>query len=221
MNIVLDGIYDKRSLQVAKTLAKGCYGFDFRPRSFNFIQGYVLEELLNAHDLKQDDIVELHFENDSEFIIKSIIDTVEKYHPKVRLNFGLSSNHDKKILEAFNRAFSITFDEKDNLVYEKISSPLCQSVVLNYEFLHSMADKGLLNSFIVNFYSKVMRVKNEKFQLGIKLNWNSNISMSVIESLDPDYLKFEINSQVERCYRNIDAPKLSEYIEYARKTLAI
>lgn len=221
MNIVLDGIYDKRSLSLALTRARGCYGLDFRPRSFNFIQSHVVEEILSGHEFNDEEIIELHFENDADFVIQSILDTVEKYHNRVRLNFGSSGLHTKLIMENFKRPFSIIYDENDKEVYEKISSQFCQSVVFDYDFLHRMADRGLLNSFIVNFYSRVMRGKNDKFQLGIRLNWNSNISMSVVESLDVDYLKYEINSYVERCYRNIDAPKLSEYIECTRKTLAI
>ncbi|MFG1590945.1 hypothetical protein [Halobacteriovorax sp. CON-3] len=221
MRFVLEGIYDKRGFKFANEMAKGAYGFDFRPRSFNFIQGYVVEELLRESLLKLEDIVELHFENDSPIVIDSVIEQVSKIHPNIRVNYGQSGLHTKEELERAGRPFSIIFDITDSQVYEKIQSHLCQSVVFSYEDIHRMSDQGQLNAFIVNFYTKVMATKNEKFELGVKLNWNSNLSIGIIEQLDPDYLKYEISSQVERCYRNIDVPKLSEYFGATIKALAI
>ncbi len=220
MKLVLDGIYDKRSFQFANTHAKGIYGFDFRPRSFNFVQAYVVEELLADSLFNENDIIELHFENDSEIIVNSIVSQVANHHSNIRLNFGTSSIHQKSYLESFGKAFSVIFDAKDSNAYHKVLSPLCQSVVFDYEFLHDLSATGQLDRFIINFYSKVMKAKNDKFEIGIRLNWDSNLSSSVIESIGPNYIKFEISPQVERCYRNIDVPKLSEYIGHTRKALA-
>lgn len=221
MDLVIDGIYDKRSYEFAQQSAKGIYGFDFRPRSFNFIQAHIIEELLKNSILLETDVIELHFENDSAVVVNSIIDQVKSLHSNIRLNFGTSSLHSKAQMEEYKRPFSILFDHQDVLVYEKALSAYCQSVVFSYEDLHKLSLMGQLNTFIINFFSKVMKAKNEKFQVGIKLDWSSNVSTGIIESLDPDYLKFEITSQVERCYRNIDVPKLSEYVGKTRKALAI
>ena len=221
MDLVLDGIYDKRSFDFAHQSAKGVYGFDFRPRSFNFIQAYVIQDLLKNSMISSEDIIELQFQNDSDIVINSIIEKVSQQHSNIRLNFGLSSSHSLEELEKNKRAFSIVFDHVDVKAYEKALSPYCQSVVFSYDDLHKLSMMGQLNNFIVNFFSKVMKAKNDKFRLGVKLNWDSNVSSGIIDQLDPDYLKFEISSHVERCYRNIDVPKLSEYVSQTRKALAI
>ena len=47
MKLALKGILDLEVMQLASQLGMSEVSFDFRPRSFNFTQGYKVKELLN------------------------------------------------------------------------------------------------------------------------------------------------------------------------------
>ena len=60
----VEGIYDKRTLQRLQDLNLKDLSFDFRPRSFNFLQQHTFMEIVE--NISTEDRLYLHFENEAE-----------------------------------------------------------------------------------------------------------------------------------------------------------
>ena len=67
MNLKVSGLYNHRIIKQLNELGINSFEFDFRPRSFNFIQKYVLEEIIKEINLGEK--IFLHFANEVDFII--------------------------------------------------------------------------------------------------------------------------------------------------------
>ena len=71
--IKVDGIYDRRTLSALASLGTRDLCFDFRPKSFNFLQQHVFLDLLGTHNSSEKKIY-LHYANEQDFMVQKMID---------------------------------------------------------------------------------------------------------------------------------------------------
>ena len=76
-NFKIEGIYDQRTLKLLKAKGLRNFGFDFSPKSFNFIQEHVfLNELIPLLDPL--DRIHLHFIRSNDPMIVKVIADLQK-----------------------------------------------------------------------------------------------------------------------------------------------
>jgi hypothetical protein len=208
-SINLAGIYDRRTVDKARDNGITSLTFDFRPKSFNFIQQYVLEEILDGVESGLVN-VNLHFENEADFVVTSIVEAIEKKGHACTLVF--SDKHKKNYYEKFDRPFLVYYRD-DSDFKSVLSSKLCQGVILKYDFLHELKGAGTLNNFLSNFY-----VYNPMDNIiGLELDWDSNIAATILDLVDFEFVTIPVNSKVEVCYRNVDGDKLQKQLHQLKQ----
>lgn len=215
----IEGIYDKRTIQLLQEQRINDFGFDFCPRSFNFIQEHVfLKEIIPL--LSRNQKIYLKFPNSNDLMLKRIVkDLNQENVNQDNIFFEFSDIVNQEDLDKFEYQFLINYSQ--NLNISKIQSKLLKGIIFDFTFLESLNSKNLLNSFVRNFYSQNTTVLNENIQLILKADWPSNLLQSLFHLMDFNLLSLPINSNIEICYRNVDINKLKQEIRLISKNLIV
>lgn len=204
--IRLEGLYDKRTIDLAYELGGVDLSFDFRPRSLNFIQQYLFLDIL---DSKRESInhFSLRYEDEPDFMVKDTLDKLSStYFGPFHLEF--SGNQNRSYYDSFEKPFIWHYreDAQDLSVYQ---SEFLKGIVLPFSLLREKHEKGQFTNFVHNFYRLAHQclLKNEG-KLIVSLNWGDNIFPSLFEYFDIDQISLPIDTNVEACFRNVDKSKL-------------
>lgn len=205
-NLILSGVYDKRTIEFALGQGITHFSFDFRPTSVNFIQQYILEDcidvLMKDYNPKRFKIF-LKFHHEKDFMIKNILSSFEGTGIEVTLQ--ILSNEDTEYFKALGSKLSLYYDQ-DVPMQAAVKSGLVESVSLSYQYLEELAQSERLYHFISNMNARL----GSHFPYVIALNWDLNVSRVVLDGFDIDYVELPINNFVEVCYRNVDLSKLDK-----------
>lgn len=186
-------------------------GFDFRPRSFNFIQQYKFLELLKDQAVHFDKIY-LSFCDEKDFVIKKFVeDLIESGVGSDQLVLEFSDSNPQEFYQQFNMPYIFHYNESNrNLspcpLFRGVSIPAC--------YLEEAENNNTLLSFVnllMTQYSSFLKVPDFKFQLD--LDWDTEIYTAYLKYLPIEIFSFGINSKVEVCYRNVNLNKISPFFQ--------
>ena len=207
VEIKISGIYDKRTLDHLRMHNVNSFGFDFRPKSMNFIQGHVLNQL-QGH-LSEFDNIYLHFENDPDFMVENILDHFQDTNLSPILTF--SGTQGIQYYEKFKDPFIWFYDEKVKFT-DIIKSEYCKGIYFSLEYLRMLHEQGVFHNFVSNFYSSLYKIRNE-LNLYLKVESLIYLFPTLFEYFDFYHVDYTLNSEVEVCYRNVDMKKLNSQIK--------
>ena len=216
--IKINGIYDKRTLNSLDLLNVGDVGFDFRPTSMNFLQQHVALELLKDFQAETRQFT-LHYQNEPDFIIQKMVDDIKElegfsHQHKVSLEFSDIKDH--RFYDQFETPFYWHFDYKSSLK-DILNSKFIKGIIIPFHILEEAHKTNTLYKLVKNFHSQAFdKINNGNLELGLSLEWDSDIFPSIVEFFDFDLLSLSVNNKVEVCYRNVDLLKIKEGIEYLK-----
>ena len=209
----VEGIYDKRTLQSLKDLKLKDLSFDFRPRSFNFLQKKLLEELLE--DVSQDDTVYLHFENEADFVIKNILESATKKCEKKNIILEFSGNQTAEYYESFNHDFLWNYDPSSEHLDDILKSKLLKGLIIPLSIINEEHRKGNIINFSKELHSKIFNLlSKDSGMLILSMDWDSNLFSSLVQYFDFDLISIPINNKIEVCYRNVDLSKMQDQVSF-------
>lgn len=214
-NLKIEGIYDQRTLKLLKTRGLKDFGFDFSPKSFNFIQEHIfLKDLVPLLDSQ--DSVHLHFSRSNDPMIKKVIDDLKGSNIK-KENIFLDCE------EWFNPpsecGLNYYLNYYPELETSACSGELFKGIVFQFSFLEDLHRKNVLKNFISNFYTKFNHLLDEEKKIIVKMDWNHNVFPSLFDYFEIDLLSYSINSKIEICYRNVDLKKLTNEMILFKKNI--
>lgn len=210
--IKIDGIYDDKIWNELKQLDDVTqFGFDFRPKSFNFLQSYRFFDMLENF-YSEDHLYYLHFRDEKDFVINKIIEDChqflgERYDGLItfsRILLEFSGTLDFNIFDSFEMGYFVHYDyELDFKIYNE--ARFLKGVIFSYSIFEGLHAKGLWNEFL-EYYTNVLLpyFKQRKIKSVLKVDWGENIFPSLLDSISFDSINFEINSKVEQGYRQVD-----------------
>ncbi len=210
------GVYDKRTIQRLKEVGVGQFSFDFRARSFNFLQQHSFMELQKELDL--DEEIFLHFENEADFVIQKIVDDLKAERSTKNVTLEFSDINSVEFYDSFKKPFvwHYNFDSKELDTLNK--SKYLQGIVLKFSDLLKLHEDGVLHNFCNNFHSLFIDLlSREDFKLTLELDWDSNLFASISELFDFDLIAIPISNKVEICYRNVDLGKVQNHVQYLKE----
>tara|TARA_Y100001954_G_scaffold46836_1_gene49048 strand:+ start:14017 stop:14709 length:693 start_codon:yes stop_codon:yes gene_type:complete len=214
--IRLDGIYSCETLDAARSMGLKSFQFDFRPRSLNFLQLHVFQEMINDIPDNQENFY-LHFSNEKDFLIKKVVEDLNKVLEK-------SSSTSEMVLE-----FS---DEKDAGFYDQFGVPffwhyspgialdevlkcynlrgMVWSLDLLYDFDKSRSLELIFDQFWDNYGEHIQRMKLKNLIRGVR---PLNFLERVLNMMPFDIISLPIDHHFESSYRNVDLRLLKAEIE--------
>lgn len=212
-NFKIEGIYDQRTLKLLKAKGLRNFGFDFSPKSFNFIQEHVfLNELIPLLDPL--DRIHLHFIRSNDPMIVKVIADLQKVGIQKENIYIDTDEWDK---EALNLSVNYYLNYYPELDLNFCNSPQFSGLIFNFSFFEELHHRGVLKNFIMNFYTHFKNYLTEDKQIILRVDWNDNVFPSLFDYLDFDLMSFSINSKIEICYRNVDLKKLTTEMDLIEK----
>ena len=218
--IRLEGIYDDAILNFMKEKSISGYTFDFRPKSFNFIQKYRFEDIITKHHLPLNHYY-LHFCNEKDYVIKRIIEDLENLlgrplNEQNNIFLEFSDNQTAAWYEHFALPFYWHYNSCKNIEHI-LNARNLQGIVLNFKFLDNYCAHEYLDQFAVLFYRQMQKsYLKDGLQLIFSIDWDSNIPPGIQEYFDFDLISLPINSKIETSYRKINYDLLSQELRIAR-----
>ncbi|MBF0299420.1 MAG: hypothetical protein HQK51_11915 [Oligoflexia bacterium] len=237
IKIRVEGIYDLRTIAFLKNLNIKSYSFDFRPRSFNFLQQYKFFEIL-SQEYSKNSFYFLKYENERDFIIQKMLDDLLEFSIKNNLwskleemdnarattidnfcatTFPLEFSDDlgRKYYDSFKHPYWWHYRESNelNLLLE---SPYLQGIIVESDLFGQYFNQEAIFGFLQLFY-----IRNSNVQTPLKLIIRTqlpNIKI-LLSNFNNDYVKMEflslpIDQSIEVCYRNVDLKKLNQSINW-------
>lgn len=213
----IEGIYDKRTIQLLLEHNVKDFGFDFCPRSFNFIQEHIfIKDFIPVFN--QSHKIYLKFSNMNDLMINRIIKDLSNANiNKENIYFEFTELDKQEELVHFQYNFFVHYSQSLNI--SKIHSEKFKGVIFDFSFLENLHTKNLLNSFISNFYTQNISILSKELHFILKADWPSNLIQGLFNLMDFNLLSLPINSNIEICYRNVDINKLKHEIKLVSKNL--
>jgi len=215
MEIKINGVYNPESIQFLKSLGVSNFGFDLRPKSFNFIQLHVIKDIIKSLD-SGSEIYSFMFSNEKDFVINEVISQLSKDTniSSDRFLLEFTDIHDIDLCESFKHNYVWHFDESTN--FRKIQH--CQYlrvVSIAQQKLVSMQESTELYSFIKELNS----LRSDSTLLSMRLDWNDSLLESISDFYLPNIITMEINNMVESSYRHINQSSISDHLNFLKQKI--
>ena len=218
----VEGIYNSETLKSLRDEGLSHFLFDFRPRSFNFIQIYVLEEIMKQHFNYSDNYI-LLFKDEPEFVVNKILDDIEKSvtenNPQalgidnIKLEFW--DQKDTEYYDSFEKGYTVLFDPRLD-VKSLLSSRYFEGFVFSSAWLKSLHEKNSFIPVMTEFLKVYYADKNNRKKLCLKIDDVEDLFPSLSEYLDSDLKSFSIDQNLEVSYRHVDYPRLKQFLSYVQ-----
>jgi hypothetical protein len=210
--LILGGLYDQKLSKKLLAHKELGLGFDFRPKSFNFLQQHKFNELLNDLVLSRCPIM-MKFSNEKQFLIQKFIDDIEKKVGMLPSNVFLEVSGEIDCgLDAYKLALPVFY-------HLSLREPAIPDYLMNN--LRGVIIDDLYE--LINKEEELLRCIKRLHQLypwlpnldiGLKVDWSSDISASWLHTLGVKFLYVEINHYVEDGYRQVNLQKLHSGLDY-------
>ena len=214
--IRLDGVYDRKTLDAARSMGVQSFQFDFRPRSLNFLQLHVFQEMIE--DLpKSKETFFLHFSNEKDFLIRRVIEDFEKALEK-------NSSDSEMILEfsdennaGFYDQFGVPFFwyySPGSALEEVLKCYNLRGVVWSLDLLNDFDQSRSLELIFDQFWEgygeHIRRMKLKNLIRGVR---PLNFLERVLNMMPFDFISLPVDHHFELSYRNVDLIALRAEIE--------
>lgn len=209
----IEGIYDQRTLKLLKQKGLRDFGFNFSPRSFNFIQEHIfLSDLIPLLDPL--DRIHLHFDRSNDPMIKKVLEDLKKagFNPE---NVYIDCDEWSERPETMGVKYYLTYHPE--LDISQCRGENFSGMIFNFSYFEELHQRNVLNNFISNFYTHFSKVLTDDKKIVLRMDWNSNIMPSLFDYFEFDLMSFSINSKIEVCYRNVDLKKLTTEMDLIKK----
>jgi len=209
--IKINGIYDSRTIKGLRELGCSKFCFDFRARSFNFLQQHQFINILKVHYSTSEQII-LKYENEADFIIKKMINdlkAIENINLDQNFCLEFSDNLGPEFYDQFEIPYYWHYSRE--VKWSKFQkSKYLKGIIIPFSLLEEAHESNQYYNFVNNFHSMIMSSdQKNKLEVGLEIDWSSNLLPSLTEFFDFNFLSLSINDKVETCYRNVDINKLS------------
>ena len=211
----IEGIYDQRTLKLLKQKGLRDFGFNFSPRSFNFIQEHVfLSDLVPLLDPL--DRIHLHFDRSDDPMIKKVLEDLKKSGVALESVY-VDCDEWKESPETLGARYYLTY--QPGLDISLCKSELFSGMIFNFSYFEELHQKNVLNNFISNFYTHFSKVLTDSKRVVLRVDWNHNVMPTLLDYFEFDLMSFSINSKIEVCYRNVDLKKLTTEMDLIKKSI--
>ncbi len=206
------GIYDRKTLKMLNTAGVNKVGFDFRVKSFNFLQQYLFLELMES-SYQPFSKYYLQYQDEADFVIQKMIDDlfqqveIQRSDNSIFLEF--SDIKSAQFYDQFKLPFCWHFQDFDGLI-EVIRSQYITGIVVGYQLLEHLHKSENLDEFVTAFKRIT---KSKKLELTLAIDWDADIFPSISEYINFDIHSFAINQKTEISYRNVDMIAVKKHLQ--------
>ena len=207
------GVYDQRTLDYLISLGIVNFGFDFYPKSLNFLQQHIFLEMVEKSFSSKHNYY-LHFQGEiPEMVNKFIDDLREQFgEEKIKNRFGLEflDERDADYYDGFNSYFGWHYSP-GNLLQELLRSKNIKSLTLDHEYLEMLQRSGTLFSFLKELVSMI---EGRDIRLQLRISWGDDLIASLFDFFSFSQILINIDPRIEAGYRQVDFDKLTDQLQF-------
>ena len=216
--IKIDGTYNQYTITMLEEMKINDFSFDLRPKSFNFVQEYVLLDILKEI-YRPWNRYYLHFENEKEYVIEKILYDVKASAAETdgttdlieNILLEFSDGLPVQYYESFKTPYIFHLDERHRFE-DFLASKYLRAVNLSYTYLHHLHQGGKLGEFAGSFLKLLKRLEqHQKIEVMLLRDWDEDIFPSLLHYFQFHVTSFPLNHKVELSYRNLDYELLKKY----------
>ncbi|MCR9204174.1 MAG: hypothetical protein NXH75_06330 [Halobacteriovoraceae bacterium] len=194
--IKITGVFDDDSFTYFKEKGLFHFGFDLRPKSYNFIQEYALIPIVEKLTMGS---ITLLFENEKDYVIKRILDEIsKKYSGEIVLEFY--GNEDHEFFDSFSLPY--VFVLKNNV--PSIVGRNQVGVLLYQEYLNELIELEKVYDLKIDDVGRIILTFENKL----------NFPQSVTDFLDWNLLNLEIDQRICTSYRKLNQDLIEELLKH-------
>lgn len=212
--ILISGIYDLRTLKSIQNESIKNFAFDFNPKSHTFIQEYVFKNLLQF--INSNEFVFIKCKNNEDYFIQTIISDLNNSSISLNRYCFIFDDITSKIND-FKYPF-MTYYQVNNIKIIN-SSEYLVGLIFNFDYLEKLFLDNTLNQFYNNLFLSFKKFSHLK--LVLDSSWNDSLITVMNDLFEFNYFIYNINNNVEVCYRNVNLVKLKTEINLKKKELTI
>jgi hypothetical protein len=212
----VNGVYHSSIINHLSAVGLTHYSFDLRPKSFNFTQAYKIKEILSqtSSSLKY---FYLHFEEEKDFIIKEIFADINEARGQSSLWLEFSGKDSLDYYDSFEIPYLWHYHENISLS-DIAKSKNLKKISFDQLYIERLLQFGQLYDF---FGQLIEIITPMGVQLEITASWDSPLLETILDFYPITSLNYEISSQVEKSYRQIDLQLMTGHIEHTKRSLNI
>lgn len=203
------------------------FAFDFRPKSFNFLQLHRLLELLKAaySPLHRYFLI---YQDEKSMVVQKMIEDVSLLAQREGSARDMSLSNffldfrgaeDASYCSSFGLPYFLEYSHRPGL-RAALGSSWARGVNLPYGMVATAYEQRTLDSMARNF-AQLLHGAGRKSPLEVVLtcDWDADLFASFFELLEVDGLSMPVNPKIEVCYRNVDLAKLRSGLSFMQGTL--
>lgn len=226
----IEGIYDSRTLISLKELGINNVLFDLRPKSFNFIQEHILQDIIKETFDPHLNFW-LKFQNEKDFVVNNILSDLRStlnevsdhslFYETKDFILEFCGNEDVLELDKYQVPFyyHVSFDSNFKQIF---NSKYLQGIIVDGGLFKDLQERGQWDEYSHHLKNEMVKRDRKHWDMAplsiIYLSdWGEDIYPSLVEFLTPSYISLPINEKVEICYRNVDIFKAKEELVHFLK----
>lgn len=213
LKYMVQGIYDERTLKIIKSEGINIFSFDFRPRSFNFIQEHIFLEIVKKN-FSENDRLFLYFEKSNDYMISKLITDLKNYIPSMDNIYFIFDDIDL-IDPNFEFNFYCTYHDK--LEKNIFNHSKCVGLFVEFKYFEHAINNHSLEKYTQNLMYRFSNLFTRNLEINLVLQFSDNLLSSLFAYLDFTYVALPISNDVEVCYRNVDQMKIKKELSIKRK----
>lgn len=199
------GIYNLEILKSSISNGVKDFTFDLRPSSFNFIQEYVLLELLEYISLR-DTSIYLHFEGEADFVIQKIVKDIRQVMASLgKLELIFSDSNSVDYYEQFQTPFHLV-QKTDSLDPKLVESKLLAGLILPADMIESIGLQKCLK-----MVGAVKNIDPDRM-ISTEVRYDKDRIVETHKHIPNDQLFFTIGSNLETAYRQVDTIRIKKHL---------
>lgn len=191
----VSNIFNEKSFLFFKNLGIYHFGFDFRPRSMSFIQEHVVIELVKTLQVGS---VTLSFESEKDFVVKRVVDEIEKkFSGEILLEF--SGEIDFDLFDSFNKPYYFIDNDRD-IPFKGRNQ---KGKIFSQSFLNEILEKG--QESLVD----TMAVPS----IGLKIKKELELPASITDFMDWDFLDLALTMDLCSSFHQLNEEAVNDLLK--------
>jgi hypothetical protein len=215
--IRVDGIYDLKTLETARSLGLNLFQFDFRPKSFNFLQQHIFLDMLSKGILPSETFF-LHYSNEKDFVILKMLEDLKgvissgKSSDQVFLEF--SDERESSYYDQFDVPFYWSFNLGKS-IEEVLKTYNLRGIIWDLSLMEDIHQRYGLENFLPHFLDQYgENIRRMKLQMVLRVGRSLKLLPLLFQLLPFDFISLPIDSSLELSYRNVNFEHFKKEVHF-------
>jgi hypothetical protein len=206
MKFILKGVCNSSTILQTQSSNLAQIGFDLRPKSFNFTQGYKIKEMIEGIPPNQS--ISLMYEDEKDFLVKEVSKDIRtSLVDGQELFLEFTGRTPLAELEKLNLDYIWHYQDQERIRNIADTNHL-KRIVFRHSDLEYLNSRGELHGFF-NLFSDYF----DKIMIEIQVDWNSEIIYSIFEHFNIPIISVEITNLIEVGYQNPNCDLINTFIK--------